>query len=128
MELFFATLIGACVSLLGVVLTLRHNQKAHEENLREERKKIKEEKEFRAKQEALIQASEAFTRFLTYFITLPDRQLPQDGNVPPEVTELGVAINKLHFYCSLNTIKSSVHLSRILNKVYSIKESKHSTW
>lgn len=119
MELFFATLIGAFVSLLGVLLTLRHNQKAHEENLREQRTKSREEREFRAKQESLILASEAFTRFLTYFISIPDRQLPQDGSVAPENTELAVALNKLHFYCSLNTIEKSTHLGQILNHIVS---------
>ena len=119
METFFATLIGAFVSLLAVSLTLRHNQRVHEANLREERTKRREEKEFRAKQEALIAASEAFSRYLTYFISIPDRQLPQDGSVAPEITELGVALNKLHFYCSLNTIEKSTHLGQILNEVVS---------
>ncbi|HUT28545.1 MAG TPA: hypothetical protein VMX13_02045 [Sedimentisphaerales bacterium] len=119
METFFAALIGAFVSLLAVYLTLRHNQKVHEHNLREERTKRREEREFRAKQESLILASEAFTRFLTYFISMPDRQLPQDGSVAPEVTELGVALNKLHFYSSLNMIEKSTHLGQILDEVFS---------
>ena len=119
MEMFFATLIGAFLALLGVWLTLRHNQKVHEENLREERTRRREEREFRAKQESLILASEAVTRFLTYFISIPDRQLPEGGSVAPEITELGVALNKLHFYCSLNTIERSIHLGRILNEAVS---------
>jgi len=117
--MFFATLIGAFVSLVGVLLTLRHNQKAHEENLREERTKRREEREFRAKQESLILASEAVTRFLTYFLSIPDRQLPQGGSVAPEITELGVALNKLHFYCSLNTIERATRLSKILDEAVS---------
>jgi len=119
MGTLFGALIGAVVSLLGVYLTLRHNQKVHEGIIKEERKKRSEEREFRAKQESLIQASEAFARFLTYFISIPDRQLPQDGSVAPEVAELSVALNKVHFYCSLNTIEKSTHLGQVLNEVVS---------
>lgn len=118
MELFFATLIGALVSLLGVFLTLHHNQRVHENNLKEERTKRREEREFRAKQESIILASEAVTRFLTYFVSIPDKQLPQDGSVAPEVAELGVALNKLHFFCSLNTIEKLTHLGQVLDKAF----------
>lgn len=117
MEIFFATLMGAFVSLLGVLLTLRHNQKIHQQNLAEERRKRKEEREFEAKQDSLIHAAEAFARFLSYYITIPDSPLPQNGSVAPEVTEIGVALDKLHFYCSLTTIESSTRLAQLLNEV-----------
>lgn len=115
---FFAALFGAIVSLLAVFLTLRHNQRVHEDNLKEERTKRREEREFRAKQESIILASEAVTRFLIYFVSIPDKQLPQDGSVAPEVVELGVALNKLHFFCSLNTIEKATHLSQVLDKAF----------
>lgn len=118
MGLFFATLLGALVSFLGVILTLRHNQRVHEENLKEERTKRTEEREFQAKQDSIILASEAVTRFLTYFVSIPDKQLPQNGSVAPEVAELGVALNKLHFFCSLNTIEKSTHLGQVLDKAF----------
>ena len=113
---FFTTIAGALVALLGVLLTLRWNQKAHEENLREEREKKREEREFTAKQESLLYAAEAVTRFLTYYVTIPDRELPQDGSVANEVTEMGVALNRLHFYCNLETIEKSTQLGQILNE------------
>ncbi len=117
MEIFFATLMGAFVSLIGVLLTLRHNQKTHKQNLAEERRKRKEGREFKAKQDSLIHAAEAFSHFLTYYMTIPDRPLPRDGSVAPGVTEIGVALTKLHFYCSLTTIESSTRLGEVLDEV-----------
>jgi len=107
---------GALVSLLGVWLTLRWNQKAHEENLREEREKKREEREFIAKQESLIYAAESVTKFLNYYLTIPDRSLPQDGSVANEVNEMSVALNKVHFFCNLETIEKSTQLGQILNE------------
>lgn len=119
METFFATLIGAVIAFCGVLLTLRHNQKIHVSNLAHEREKAKKDRDFRSKQDALISASEAVTRFLTYFISIPDRPLESDGSVAPEVANLGVALNKLHFYCDLETIESSTKLGQILNEIVS---------
>jgi len=116
MELFVATIAGALVAFLGVLLTLRWNQKAHEENLREEREKKREEREFIARQQSLIYAAESVTKFLGYYLTIPDRVLPQDGSVANEITEMDVALNKLHFYCSLETIKKSTELGNILSR------------
>ena len=117
MDLFFAAIAGALVSLLGVLLTLRRNQKVHEENLKEERRKIREEREFLAKQAALLSASEAVTRFINYYISLADKVLPSDGTVAEEVNEMAIALNRLHFFCSLETIEKSTHLIQILNGV-----------
>lgn len=117
MGYFFATIAGAIISLLGVYLTLRRNQKIHEENLKEERRKNKEAREFTAKQGSLLAAADAVTRFLTYYMTIADRVLPQDGSVAEEITELGVALNRLHFYCSLETIEKSTQLGQVLNEV-----------
>jgi len=116
MTQFFATIIGALVTLLAVLLTLRWNQKAHEENLKEEREKRKEEREFSAKQAALLSAAEAVTRFVDYYSTLADRVLPRDGIVAQEITEMNIALNRLHFYCSLKTIEKSMKLGQILSE------------
>ena len=92
---FFTTIAGALVALLGVLLTLRWNQKAHEENLREEREKKREEREFTAKQESLLYAAESVTRFLTYYVTIPDRELAQDGSVANEDLEGTLVLKQL---------------------------------
>ncbi len=115
---FFATIIGALVSFLGVLLTLRYNQRNFEANLREEREKAKKEREFTAKHKALVLAADSVTRFLQYYMTLPDRELPQDGTIPAEVVEMGVALNGLHFYCDIETIKHSLDMSQILSTSY----------
>lgn len=116
---FFATIIGALVSFLGVILTLRYNQRNFETNLREEREKTKKEREFTAKHKALVLAADSVVRFLQYYMTLPDRELPKDGTIPAEVAEMGVALNGLHFYCDIETIKHSVAMSQILSTAYS---------
>jgi hypothetical protein len=109
-------LVGAISALAGVLLTLRHNQRIHEERLAEDRRVARDEREFLAKQDALMSASEAVTRFLTYFISIPDRPLPADGAVAPEIVELGVSLNKLHFYCTLPTIDAATELGQTLNE------------
>jgi len=118
MESFIGVIVGGLISLAGVLFTLRWNQKLHENNLREERRKIKEEREFSSKQAAFLFASEALVRFLHYYISLPDRILPSDGTVPEEITEFRVAFTRLHFYCKLETIKELASLEQILTKAY----------
>jgi hypothetical protein len=86
--------------------------------LREERKKAREEREFIAKHKALASAAESVTRFLNYYMTLPDRELPKDGTIPNEVAEMSVALNSLHFYSDIDTIKHSIAMSQILNRSY----------
>ncbi|GEM_PF-3690730 len=106
-ETFLATITGASVAFLGVLLTLR-----------EERKKTKEEREFLAKHKALESAVVSVTRFLNYYITLPDRELPKNGTNPEEVSEMAVALNCLHFYCDIETINHSITMSQTLSKSY----------
>ena len=118
MEAFWGTIVGAFVAFFGVLLTLRWNQKIHEDNLREERRKTQEDREFLAKQGVLLAASEAVTRFISYYLSLADRILPSDGIVAEEVTEMAVAMNRLHFYCNIETIEKATHLGQILNKAF----------
>jgi hypothetical protein len=101
-----ATITGALGAFLGVLLTLRANQRNFETNLREEREKAREEREFLAKHKALLSAAESVTRFLNYYMTLSDRELPKDGTIPDEVSEMAVTLNRLHFYCDMDTISS----------------------
>ena len=83
---FIGVIIGGFISFITVVVTLRWNQKQHEANLREERRKVKEEREFSSKQAAFMSAFEALVRSLGYYVSLPDRVLPSDGRYrTPEV-------------------------------------------
>jgi hypothetical protein len=118
MEAFWGVIVGAIISFLGVLLTLRWNQRVHEGNLSEERRKTREEREFSAKQAVLLAASDAVTRFITYYLSLADRTLPSDGIVAEEVAEIGVAMNRLHFYCSIETIEKAAHLGQVLSKAF----------
>lgn len=117
MESFIGVIIGGFIALATTLITLRWNQKLHEDNLREERRKIKEEREFSSKQAAFMLASEALVRFLHYYISLPNRSLPVE-TVPAEITELSIAVNRLHFYCELETIEKLTILEQMLNKAY----------
>ncbi len=113
-----ATITGALGAFLGVLLTLRANQRNFETNLREEREKAREEREFLAKHKALLSAAESVTKFLNYYMTLSDRELPKDGTIPDEVSEMAVTLNRLHFYCDMDTIKQSIAMSQILSRSY----------
>ena len=117
-DTFYAAIAGALVAFLGVLLTLRVNQRNFETNLREEREKAKEEREFSAKHKALLSAAESVTRFLNYYMTLSDRELPKDGIIPDEVSEMAVTLNRLHFYCDMDTIKQSIAMGQILSRSY----------
>lgn len=117
-DTFFAVIIGALVAFLGVLLTLRVNQRNFETNLREEREKAREEREFLAKHKALLLAAESVTRFLNYYMTLPDRELPKDGTTPNEISEMAVSLNRIHFYCDMDSIKQSLSMGQILNRAY----------
>lgn len=117
-DMFYAS-IPALIMLGGVLWTLRVNQRNFETTRREEREKAREEREFTAKHRALLSAAEAVTQFINYYMTLPDRELPKDGTVPNELVEMGIALNRLHFYCGLETIKRSVGMSQVLSTSYS---------
>lgn len=114
-DTFFSTIAVALFVFLGVLLTLKENQRRFETNLREEREKARKEREFLAKHKALLSAVESVTRFINYYITLPDRELPKDGTVPDEVAKMGVALNNLHFYCDIKSIQHSIDMSQILS-------------
>ncbi|MHC4618689.1 MAG: hypothetical protein ACYTEQ_13160 [Planctomycetota bacterium] len=118
MESFIGVIVGGLISLACVFLTLRWNQKLHEDNLREERRRIKEEREFSSKEAAFMLASEALTRFLSHYVSLPDRILPSDGTVAEEITELSVAFTRLHFYCELETIEKLTGLGQMLDEAF----------
>jgi len=118
MEAFWGVIAGALISFLGILLTLRLNQRVHEENLREEHRKTKEAREFSAKQATLLGASDAVTRFISYYLSLADRTLPSDGVVTDEVAEIGVAMNRLHFYCGIETIEKATHLGQVLSETF----------
>lgn len=113
-----ATITAALIALISVLLTLRANQRNFETNLREERKKAREEREFLAKHKALLSAAESVTRFLNYYMTLSDRELPKDGTIPDEISEMTITLNRIHFYCNMDTIKQSITMSQILNGSY----------
>ena len=118
MDSFIGAIVGGFIALATVLVTLRSTQKLHEDNLREERRRIKEEREFSSKQAAFMSASEALAHFLNYYVSLPDRTLPSDGTVPPEVAELSAALFRLHFYCELETIEELTRLNQILNEAF----------
>jgi hypothetical protein len=81
----------------------------------EERRKTKEERKFSSKQAAFMATSEAAIRYIHYFLSLADRPLPTNGAIEKEVTELAVALSRLHFYCGLETIEKAIQLSRVLD-------------
>lgn len=118
-DTLYADIGAALLALLGVLLTLRWNQQTHESNLAEARRKQREEREFLAKQDALMRASDAVVRFITYFVSIPDRELETGGTIPAEVSELGVALNRLHFYCGIDAVSGAVILGRALNQAFS---------
>ncbi len=100
---FLGVLIGAGASFAGVLISLRA-----------ERKKAKEEREFIAKHEAFIAALVAVSKFVDYYMTLPDRQLPSNGKTDPGLSEMGIALNRLHFYSGFQTIQDCTKLSETL--------------
>lgn len=118
-DTFIATIFGAIVAFLGVLLTLRVAQRNFETNLKEEREKAREERAFTAKHKALLSAAESVTHFLNYYMTLADREIPKDGTIPIEVSEMAVSLNRLHFYCDIDTIRQSIGMSETLSTSYS---------
>lgn len=116
---FYAGIAGAFIGLLGVLATLWWTQKHHERSLAQERQKAKDEREFAARQSAIASAGEAITRFTQYLLTLPDRDLPPGGIIAEEVRDFGVALSRLHFYCSIETIEKSIELGQTLTEAFS---------
>jgi hypothetical protein len=51
-------------------------------------------------------------------MTLADREIPKDGTIPIEVSEMAVSLNRLHFYCDIETIRQSTRMSEILSTSY----------
>lgn len=117
-ESFIGTITGALITFLAVMVSLRANQRTFEANLEEERKKLSDERSYSGKQKAFLAASVAVTRFVSYYITIPDRQLPQDGSPPNEVSEMSASLSALHFFCCTETIQKTTELSQTLNRCF----------
>ncbi len=100
---FLGVLVGAVISLVGVLITLWT-----------EREKAKAERKFTAKHEAFLAAGDAVSKFVNYYMTLPDRELPTNGVTDSEVTEMGLALNRLHFYSGLETIQRCMKMAKVL--------------
>ena len=89
--------IGIIGTLSGVIigglitLFVAHIQ------LRNQEKQRREEREFSAKHKALLSAAESVTRFLNYYMTLSDRELPKDGTIPDEVSEMQLPLTVFIF-------------------------------
>jgi len=118
MDAFYGVIAGSIISLAGVLITLRWNQKLHEMNLKEERRKIKEEREFSSKRDAFLSAFEALSRYIYYYISVPDRILPSDGTISEEVVKCDITFNRLHCYCELETIEELTRLDQILYEAW----------
>lgn len=116
---FLSTIAGGLISLLGVLFALRQNQATFERNLKEERDKITQEREFSAKHKAFLAASEAVTHFIMYYVTLPDRELPKDGSIAQEVSAMSVTLSALHFFCGVETIRQTTALSQAMSVAFS---------
>jgi hypothetical protein len=117
-ETVLASIVGSGSALIGVFMTLWMSQRQLKITLQEERKKAKEERDFTAKHMAILAAVESVIRFYHYYLSLPDRELPTDGTIPDEVTEMGVSVSSLHFYCDLESIKYSMAMSQIFSEAY----------
>jgi hypothetical protein len=81
-----------------------------------DRQKRREENEFRLKQEAFFDAAEAVQRFFIYYMTIPDRTLPRAGKTDTEAVEVSIALNKLHFFCSLGTITCVTKFNALMGR------------
>jgi hypothetical protein len=113
-----SSLLVALVPLLGVLLTLNWSQRQFEESLREERERAATNRRLVAKQGAFIEAAESIISFIGYLSTLPDRALPQDGEIPKEVQSFSPSLSKLHFFSDLETIELAIRLNRLLMESY----------
>jgi hypothetical protein len=51
-------------------------------------------------------------------MTLADREIPKDETIPIEVSEMAVSLNRLHFYCGIDTIRQSTRMGEILSTSY----------
>lgn len=116
---FLSTIAGGLLSLVGVLIVLRQNQATFERNLKEEREKIVQEREYSAKHKAFLAASEAVTHFILYYVSLPEKELPKDGSIAQEVSAMSVSLSALHFFCGVETIRRTTALSQAMSVAFS---------
>lgn len=96
----------------------RADDRAHEsqrrtDDIAHEIKKIQEERTFSARQAAVANAVEAISRFVLYLVTLHARQPRADAPVDSEYEELGVAMERLHTYCSVPLLRQQLYFMRL---------------
>jgi hypothetical protein len=115
---FLATVVGSFTTLLGVLITLRWSQKDQERSIQIERGRRKDEREYNARRESLVAANEAITRFIQFFLTLPDKSLPSNGEQIDEVRDMGIALNRLHYFFTLETLSKMMDLGKVLNQSF----------
>jgi hypothetical protein len=109
-EALASALIGAIIPLAGVLWTIQYGYLQFREGLREDRRKIVDDRAYTAKQAAFMAATEAAAKFVNYLTTMPDCELVP-GKVAPEIEELAIALSKLHYYCGMETIKKCIEVA-----------------
>lgn len=109
------TLATSVITLTGVVLTLRQTQRVHERNLANENRKVREQREYDAKKQAILDAAKAIISFQHYLVKIPGLESEDRMKLNPAVANFGVKINILHFYLSNRTIEKCIELLEIYN-------------
>jgi hypothetical protein len=114
----YVAIACSLIVLLGVLITLLQNQRIVENNRREERQQAKEERDFNAKHKAFLSATASVIRFFNYYLTIADIEIPRDGKTNERLTEMSIALNRLHFYCDIETIRTTMAVGKVLNQSY----------
>jgi hypothetical protein len=115
-ETVFAAMLGSLPALLGVCWTLSYMQNQFRESVAAEDRQKREERRFAAKQHAFIAALEAAVPYIHFIVSLPDRDVVP-GKKNPAAEAFGIAMNKLHFYCELETIEEAADFAETGGKI-----------
>jgi len=102
-DTYVATVAGAFVNVLAVLLTLWVTHRNFKINQKEECEKARIKRAFQAKHKPLVTTAEAVTYSLNYYMALADRSIHSDGSTTLVVSQIAISFNLRHFYCGINT-------------------------
>lgn len=115
-ELFYL-IVGALSTIAGASLT-QHLYNKNQTNIFErEEKNNKEKRYFWLKQKSISYTLDTISKIMIYYASLPQKQDFNENELIKELTNIDIALNKIHIYCDTETIKSAHRIATTLQKI-----------
>lgn len=114
MDPLWSAFVGAVGGICAGGLAVWNAGRLHDATIAEERKRRREDREYAAKLDAFMRASDALANVITGFIALPDHDATQAAESMKSLAILQAAFSRLHFFARIDTLRSLTEFGQTL--------------